>query len=260
MGIYEKYFRKKVFVSEPQRVDDNLNRDYLKAVIAYNKYGAYCIPISAQFSTLGQKILRGDIFEPDTIDFMRSNAKDGDIIHAGSFFGDFLPGLSKALNSDAIIWSFEPNRENFRCAEVTILINDLKNVKLFPSGLGETQSMAFLKTVNRKGLALGGSSTIVDLQPNEEEIEEISIVAVDEIIPKNRNISIIQLDVEGYEENALKGAIETIKRCRPILILEDDQSITKSNWFINNILSLDYEVSGKLHYNKVVLPKEKIEQ
>lgn len=34
------------------------------------------------------------------------------------------------------------------------------------------------------------------------------------------NVDLIQLDIEGYELHALKGAVETIKRCKPILQLE----------------------------------------
>lgn len=256
MGIYDKYIRKKIFVSEVDKVNRDLNPDFLKAVIAYNKYGAYCVPNSAQHRTLGQKILRGDVFEPDTISYMRSNVKDGDIIHAGTFFGDFLPGLSKSLAPDAKIWAFEPNKENFQCAEVTLILNNIDNVNLYPCGLGEIKSKAILKTENKKGRALGGSSTIVETPDNENSFEEINIVSIDGLIPEDRNINILQLDVEGYEENALKGAIKTIERCRPILILEDDHQVTKSQWFKKNILSLDYEVSDRLHYNRIILPKE----
>ena len=36
----------------------------------------------------------------------------------------------------------------------------------------------------------------------------------------NLNPDLIQLDVEGFEENALKGAFDTIMRARPIIIIE----------------------------------------
>lgn len=255
MGLYDKYFRKKMFISEIDKVDPSLNDDYLKAVIAYNKYGAYCVPVSAQHRTLGQKILRGDVFEPDTIEFMRSNVKEGDIVHAGTFFGDFLPGLSRGMSSAAKIWAFEPNDESFRCARVTLLLNNIENVNLLKFGLGENSSTEFLNTVDKKGKDLGGSSSIGEKSESKGIWEEINIVSIDDTIPQNRKISILQLDVEGFEEQALKGALKTIKRCRPILILEDDHQVTKSEWFQANILSLGYEISGKLHYNTMLLPR-----
>ena len=76
--------------------------------------------------------------------------------------------------------------------------------------------------------------------------EQIDILTIDGSVPKDRNISILQLDIEGFEKQALMGALETIKRCKPILILEDDHGFTKSDWFKDNILSLDYNIDKKL--------------
>lgn len=37
------------------------------------------------------------------------------------------------------------------------------------------------------------------------------------------NVGLIKIDVEGFEEEVLKGGIETINRCRPVLYIEDDR-------------------------------------
>jgi hypothetical protein len=34
------------------------------------------------------------------------------------------------------------------------------------------------------------------------------------------NVDLIQFDIEGYELNALKGAQDTITRCKPVVCLE----------------------------------------
>ena len=56
----------------------------------------------------------------------------------------------------------------------------------------------------------------------------------------HRNVSIIQLDVEGFEQPALKGAMTTIARCRPILILE---TLADHTWFTERILCLGYRAN-----------------
>jgi FkbM family methyltransferase len=254
MGLIDKLFGKKVEASSNHSFVQNNIEKVLNVSIAYNKYGGYCTPISTQHRTLNQKILKGDVFEPDTIEFMISNAKEGDVVHAGTFFGDFLPAISKNLNKKSKIWAFEPNPESYRCAQITMIINAIDNVELLQAGLGEKTSSTKILTQNKKGISLGGSSTIVDNQDNKGKVEEIKLFAIDDVIPKNRNISILQLDIEGYEQQALMGALETIKRCRPILILEDDTNFTKSSWFKEHILSLDYSITGKLHYNTVISP------
>lgn len=254
MGILDKFFGRKVDLSKVNEVDVNLNNKALNAVIAYNKYGAYCVPVSTQHGVLSQKIMQGEVYEPDTIEFMRSHVKKGDIIHSGACFGDFFPALSTALHPDAKIWSFEPSSEGFRCAEITLQLNNIKNINLSPKGLGEKSSSEFLNTKSKTGKSLGGASSIVS-GSNKGVLEEIELTSIDDSIPSDRNITILQLDIEGYEEQALKGAIETIKRCRPIIILEDNNDITNSKWFVSNILSLDYEIKGDLHYNKLIMPK-----
>lgn len=254
MGFIEQFFGGKVALSKENKVDKSLNDQTLNVAIAYNKYGAYCVPASTQHGVLTQKILQGKVYEPDTIEYMRTHAKDGDIIHSGACFGDFFPGLSTALNPGAKIWSFEPSREGFRCAQITMLLNNITNINLVPQGLGEKSSTEFLTTKNKKGKSLGGASSIVS-KSKDGETEEIEIVAIDDVIPTDRNISILQLDIEGFEEQALKGAVKTIARCKPILILEDNDNIGKSDWFKSNILDLGYEFKDNLHYNKLIVPK-----
>ncbi len=256
MGLFEKLFGQKVeAVNNYNLVPKEDGKKVLNVSLVYNEYGAYCVPVSSQHRTLNQKILKGQVFEPDTIRFMMENAKAGDIVHAGTFFGDFLPALSKGIADKAKIWAFEPNKESYRCAQITMILNDIQNVTLLQAGLGDTSSKINLTTKNKKGVSLGGSSTIDSSVNAEENTEEISVLTIDEAVPNERIISILQFDLEGFEKQTLMGALETIKRCRPILILEDDHGLTKSEWFRDNILSLNYAIGNKLHYNQVLLPK-----
>jgi len=255
MGIIQSFFGKKVeTVNNYEHLPNELKKNVLNASIVYNKYGAYCVPLSSQHRTLNQRILKGEVFEPDTIQFLCDKAGEGDIIHAGTCFGDFLPAISKAIHKDAHVWAFEPNSENYRCAQITVTLNNLSNVHLINAGLGGMTSLTQMRVTDNRGRGLGGSSRI--LKPFEKQIktETINMVSLDEVIPSDRQISIVQLDVEGHEEQALKGARELIERCRPILVLENDHGIINSSWFKKSILSKGYEVGAKLHYNRVVSP------
>lgn len=255
MGLFQKIFGKKVEATNNfHLLPAEQREDVLEAVIAYNKYGAYCVPLSSQHRTLCQKILKGDVFEPDTIEYIMENSGEGDIVHAGTFFGDFLPALSRAVGEGKHVWAFEPNTENYRCAQVTMALNGISNVHLIKAGLGSVASSAEVLVEDKKGQGLGGCSRIVASAKDGNVTETINVVTLDEVIPHDRDVSILQLDVEGYEEEALKGAMELIQRCRPILILEDDHGVTKTGWFRENILGLGYSIGSNLHYNKIVLP------
>jgi hypothetical protein len=60
-------------------------------------------------------VLRGDVWERQAIEFIRASARDRDVVHAGTHFGDFLPALAPATSRT--IYAFEPNSEHFACAE-----------------------------------------------------------------------------------------------------------------------------------------------
>ena len=222
----------------------------LNALIAYNKFGAYCTPISSQRRPAVQTILKGNVHEPDTIAFIRKNCKNGDVVHAGTYFGDFLPALSSGLSPEARLWAFEPNDENYRCAEITLLLNQLKNIVLTNAGLGASSGEKKLIVQNEKGLPLGGGSHIVNSKEDSNAMN-VQVVSIDEVVPEDRDVTIIQLDVEGYEKQALEGALKTISRCKPHLILEDQKQVAKSKWFKEHISSLGYVATGMVHLNSV---------
>lgn len=231
----------------------------LKCAVSYNKYGGYCIPKSSLHRPAARLVQSGQVHEPETIEYMVRNCRDRDIIHAGTFFGDFLPALSKAVTSNSLVWAFEPNLENFRCAKITLEINDTSNVILTHAGLGAECQRLFVITTDANGRSLGGTSRIVDESPGQEISEPVDVVAIDASVGPERDIGILQLDVEGYEKEALSGAIKTIRRCLPILILEalPESTLAQSDWFAEHILSLGYLNIVRLHRNSVYSCQER---
>lgn len=241
-------------LKRPKRGSTNFDNNVLDAYIGYNKYGAYCLPNKSKIRPAVQKVMHNKVYEPATIEFMRQiiTKSTDDVIHAGTFFGDFLPALSKAItHSQQKIWAFEPNTESYRCAQITLLLNSIKNVELINAGLGNEKQQKHLQIKDTKGKHIGGASTVVN-EEKKGHTQTIEIVCIDDIIPASKKVSLIQLDVEGYELNALKGAINTIKLNLPILILEDNLNAIESDWFRKNISSLGYNATNTLHNNIVL--------
>src|SRR5579862_769240 len=174
-----------------------------KTIVARNCHGQYCLPASHKQRPLAKVILNGGVWEPETIAFLASHCGDGDIVHAGTYFGDFLPALSKAIAPDARIWAFEPSEENFRCAEVTLDLNGIRNVRLTRAALGAGAGTALLCTGPVGKPPRGGASTIKANRDPGSVYEEVPVIAIDTVVPEERSVSIIQLDVEGYEQQAL---------------------------------------------------------
>jgi FkbM family methyltransferase len=225
----------------------------LKCFIAANEHGAYCVPASSKHRPAARAILAGEIWEPDTLAFLCANCAEGDIVHAGTYFGDFLPALSKAAATDARIWAFEPSRESFRCAEITLKLNEIQNVTLTHAALGEAAGKAQLYTGETQGRAAGGGSAIAAEKLPGFRYEEVTVMAVDDAVPAVRPVSVVHLDVEYYEQQALSGALLTIRRCRPLLVLETLPP--DPGWFAANILALGYEEIAQLDKNRAFRAK-----
>ena len=229
----------------------------LKCCIAYNKYGGYCVPESSRNRRAASKVLEGGVYEPEMLEFIAAHCGQGDIVHAGTYFGDFLPAMSAACGDSASIWAFEPNPENFRCACITCMLNGLENVNIENAGLGDAPDTMLVRTADEHGKSLGGGSEIVVADVGEAggRFEKVKIVTIDDSIPADRDISIIQLDVEGYEQQALTGALKLIRRCKPIIILEvlPGSNLLASEWFSENITSIGYRYLESRHGNDILV-------
>ena len=107
------------------------------------------------------------------------------------------------------------------------------------------------------GMALAGGSRFVDSKVPEKwdpkvrwknaKTLEIQIKKLDDIL--NDEISIIHLDVEGYETKILEGAMNLIQTWKPILILEEVGA--NDEMMKNNILPLGYKLINTLNRNTI---------
>jgi FkbM family methyltransferase len=219
-----------------------------------NQYGRYAIPVSSRHRPCARKIIAGKVYEPHTIRFIKQHCADGDVIHAGAYFGDFLPALSKAIQPGAIVWAFEPNTENHACATRTIELNNLENVRLKRAALGDFPHPAVdLRIADRSGKPLGGGSHLV-ADGFQWGCEKAPMVTIDEEISTSRNISILHLDIESKTVDALNGALKTIARCHPIVILEHCRKDIFQWWFNKNLPTHRYRPIIMFNENIVFKP------
>jgi FkbM family methyltransferase len=225
--------------------------DVPDSVLAENEHGSYCVPRSSLHRPVSRTIRESRVWEAETLDLVRGADPAGDVVHAGTFFGDFIPALARSRSDGALVWAFEPNRENYRCASATISLNKLENVVLRNAGLDTASGSALLATSDRDGLPLGGASRVIRNRARARwtDSEEIDLVAVDDVLGEDRDVAVIQLDVEGHEQDALTGALRTIARCRPLIVLETPPP---PSWIEEHLAPLGYRVAGEVNANTVV--------
>lgn len=230
---------------------DGPDAQVLRCVIAYNRHGGYCVPRSSMHRPCAQTILTGEVFEPPTVAALEHHGRLGDIVHAGTFFGDMLPAAARACGPSGIVWACEPNRENFRCASLTIAINGLTNVRLHHGALGEKPGLASLMVCSLGGKALGGGSRVVEPGTTPPDATyEVPVLRIDDLVPADRPVALIQLDVERQERQALTGALATIQRCRPAIIVE---TVPDEAWIAAHLAPLGYGSAGMVGPNALFL-------
>ena len=146
-------------------------------------------------------------------------AARGDVISGGAFVGDFLPALSRALVPGALLHSFEPNPDAYENALYTIALNSLENVCLAQAAVGDVCATQPLQIDKKPGKALEGSARLIPKHGDALTVD-VEVTRLDDLVPQDRPVWVLHLDVEGHEVPALRGAIALIRRWRPFLAIE----------------------------------------
>ena len=141
--------------------------------------------------------------------------KNKHIIDAGAFIGDSALVLSRY--TDKLVHAFEPSPENYDLMLKTIELNSLKNV--IPNQLALTSKDDSTCVINLGELKSSSSISIND-GFNYVGSTEAKTITLDTYVDKNSlEIGLIKVDVEGAEQDFLKGALRTIKSQKPVLII-----------------------------------------
>jgi FkbM family methyltransferase len=111
-------------------------------------------------------------------------------------FVDRCPGYKK-------VFVFEPERHNMEVCKRHL--NGFRNIAFIPLGLSHQKASV-------KFSPNGSSSKIT-----ENGTDSIEVGRLDDII--NEKVTFIKMDIEGYEQNALQGARETIRKYHPKLAI-----------------------------------------
>ena len=89
-------------------------------------------------------------------------------------------------------------------------LNNLKNVE--PLNIGLSNQIGIKNMSNNKGEL---NKILIN---DDDDSEMVTVSTLDQITQNKKNISLLKIDVEGYEMEVLKGATETIKNVEYIMI------------------------------------------
>lgn len=99
----------------------------------------------------------------------------------------------------------------------TIKQNNATRIVPVCKGIGDKHSKALIS------LNSGGSS----MKWGGENYEEIEIITLDSYVKANKiEVGFIKVDIEGFEQEFLKGAMETIKSQKPAMLISIYHSVS----------------------------------
>jgi FkbM family methyltransferase len=141
------------------------------------------------------------------------------------------------------VLSFEPNPDVFPVLESNCKLNNV-NVELHRCALADQVGMASLQVAQQStdsGLSTLGTKVTRFTSPRSVPVEVRTLDSLN--LPR---VDFIKIDTEGCEPAVLRGATETIKRCRPSMLLEYcDENLRQcgsSIWELNTtLMALGYK-------------------
>lgn len=151
------------------------------------------------------------------------------VIDIGTNNGWVLMNFAEIISkNNGFVYGFEPFPETYDRCVYNIKMSGIANAEVFKAGCGERESSYCMKVEKKNN---SGQNRIVPSNcTGADEYEVIvTVIALDHQLPDLKNVDLIKIDVEGFELNVIKGAVNTIKKHLPILFIEINDPLLKAN-------------------------------
>lgn len=155
--------------------------------------------------------------------------KPGDVVvDAGAYIGDHTLAYLKAVGPEGSVWAFEPNPEAFEC-----LTRNCLDAYVCDFALSDKEERLGMVTSDN----VGASYLVPGVSFLSRTLDSFAF----------KQLNFFKLDVEGMEVKAIRGAKETIKRCKPVILTEINAGALARNGtsaveLINEIVWLGYKI------------------
>jgi FkbM family methyltransferase len=156
-------------------------------------------------------IVEGRRWEEHIIEVLEEHVRPGSVVvDVGAHIGTHTLTMSRLVGPSGRVYAFEPVKKIYRELRRNLELNGVTNVVALRYALGK------------------GSPTVIEMNPIHEGEEGGTAVGHGGDAVELRSldsfgleqVSLIKIDVEGFELPVLDGAEETIRRNRPVLVVE----------------------------------------
>jgi len=157
--------------------------------------------------------------------------KNNIVIDVGAARGVVSCVFAKYL-PETKIYAFEPIKASYN--ELVEAAKPFPNIITVNKAMGASKYLQEINVANRVT-----ASSLFSFNPESDDNfitqninlvnkEQIEVSTLDDEIPSNVNVNLIKLDVQGFEIEALKGSVNTLKRTRFVLV-----EVSNHNYYLN---------------------------
>lgn len=174
--------------------------------------------VSLDDDFIGGSIIRTREYEPHLSRVFRQHIRPGmQVLDIGANMGYFSLLAASLVGPGGRVYSWEPSSSNVRMLRASQIVNHFSNIEIVQAAAGvQTGLLHYFPNASN-----GTVSAIDEAKPEDlAHAETVMALRVDDLVGQNEAIGFLKIDVEGYEYEALRGAQETIRRCRPVIASE----------------------------------------
>jgi FkbM family methyltransferase len=221
--------------------------------------GVNWVPLEPQDEVAACTAL-GKLYDKEVFDMIAINVPDDAVIID---LGAHLGQMSQAFARHAArgwVHAVEAHPMIYEVMAMNFAENNVKNITAYHRAIWDTADKElfypredYARWRNRSSF---GIEPLAAVSPHGHVVQSMT---VDELnLPR---VDAIKIDVQGSDLAAMRGAVETIKRCRPIIVFELESYITerwfqeKASDYLDFVADIGYTVVEIYQHNYLIAPE-----
>jgi FkbM family methyltransferase len=174
------------------------------------------------------------------------------VIDVGSNIGYYALIEARAVFEKGHVYAIEPEPNNVKLLRQNVELNGYKHVDVFQAGISDETGIAKMYVSEHSNL----HNLLRPLHAkNNNSVIEIKVYRLDDFVEENRidpeSVSLIRMDIEGYEVKALTGMIETMRKAKMLkLFIEFHPQYIKNieGYSLESTMEMLAELGFKIRY------------
>ena len=144
----------------------------------------------------------------------------------GANIGTFTYLLSKLAGPQGTVLAFEPIPHSFRSLQLACTMYHWRNVRLYNCAISDHIGEAAMELPRNFDGSINYYQCSISEHASSDNLSRVRLISVDSL--HLARVDFMKIDVEGHELEALKGAQETLARCKPVILIEISNPETTS--------------------------------